>query len=181
MGARDFHPISANFLLSKWLRSHWDNYAKGKASAGAVAKPDEWRVARTIFVADDSVTARSYGGDDPNSPYRFYYRQIMSKFKLSGRLAAFKESPDLPDSTVSEDGVIDNLVLRGTVNEVVDRILALREEVGDFGEIVYAGMDWVDPALTKRSMVLMAEEVMPRVNAALGKPRQSAPAAALVS
>jgi hypothetical protein len=28
-------------------------------------------------------------------------------------------------------------------------------------------MDWVDPALTKRSMELMATEVMPRVNAAL--------------
>jgi hypothetical protein len=28
-------------------------------------------------------------------------------------------------------------------------------------------MDWVDPALAKRSMVLMAEQVMPRVNAAI--------------
>jgi hypothetical protein len=28
-------------------------------------------------------------------------------------------------------------------------------------------MDWVDPALAKRSMELMAEEVMPRVNAAI--------------
>src|SRR5262249_19676909 len=47
--------------------------------------------------------------------------------------------------------------------------LALREEIGDFGELVYAGMDWVEPALNKRSMQLMAEEVMPRVNAAIGK------------
>jgi hypothetical protein len=30
-------------------------------------------------------------------------------------------------------------------------------------------MDWADPALSKRSMQLMAEEVMPRVNAAIGK------------
>jgi hypothetical protein len=34
---------------------------------------------------------------------------------------------------------------------------------------VYAGMDWVDPQLEKRSMQLMAEEVMPRVNAAIAK------------
>jgi hypothetical protein len=39
--------------------------------------------------------------------------------------------------------------------------------VGDFGELVYAGMDWVDPGLARRSMALMAEEVMPRVNRAL--------------
>jgi hypothetical protein len=29
-------------------------------------------------------------------------------------------------------------------------------------------MDWVDPALAKRSMELMANEVMPRVNKAIG-------------
>jgi hypothetical protein len=50
---------------------------------------------------------------------------------------------------------------------VVEEILRLREQVGDFGELVYAGMDWVDPQLAKRSMQLMAEEVMPRVNRAL--------------
>ena len=55
------------------------------------------------------------------------------------------------------------------MNKVVDQILALREQVGDFGELVYAGMDWVDPHLAKRSMQLMAEEVMPRVNAAIAK------------
>jgi hypothetical protein len=57
----------------------------------------------------------------------------------------------------------------------VDEILALREQAGDFGELVYAGMDWVDPKLAQRSMELMATEVMPRVNAALGGSR-SAPA-----
>jgi hypothetical protein len=44
----------------------------------------------------------------------------------------------------------------------------LRQYAGDFGEIVYAGMDWVDPALAKRSMQLTAEEVIPRVNTAIG-------------
>ena len=55
----------------------------------------------------------------------------------------------------------------GTVNRVVDELLALHEEVGGFGEIVYAGMDWVDPRLARRSMELMAAEVMPRVNRAI--------------
>jgi hypothetical protein len=35
-------------------------------------------------------------------------------------------------------------------------------------------MDWTDPALAKRSMQLMAEEVMPRVNAVLGKAAKTA-------
>src|SRR5438034_1368830 len=56
----------------------------------------------------------------------------------------------------------------------VVQILARGEEIGDFGELVFAGMDWVEPALNKRSMQLMAEEVMPRVNAAIGKPAAAA-------
>jgi hypothetical protein len=69
---------------------------------------------------------------------------------------------------------MQNCVFHGTVNKVVDQILAMREEIGDFGELVYAGMDWADPALARRSMQLMAEEVMPRVNAAVGKPAKTA-------
>jgi len=53
------------------------------------------------------------------------------------------------------------------VAEVVDQILRFREQVGDFGELVYAGMDWVDAKLAQRSMELMATAVMPRVNAAI--------------
>src|SRR5262249_10878172 len=76
---------------------------------------------------------------------------------------------DQPDEEITHDYVMDHCVIHGSVNKVVDQILALREEIGDFGELVYAGMDWVEPALNKRSMQLMAEEVMPRVNAAIGK------------
>jgi hypothetical protein len=53
---------------------------------------------------------------------------------------------------------------------VVDEILKLHEKLGGFGELVYAGLDWADPALSRRSMVLMAEQVMPRVRQALGLP-----------
>lgn len=177
MGKRDFHPLSANFLLAKWVKTHWPNYVEGKAAVGAVADPADWRVARTVFVADDAATARSYGRDDLRSPYRFYYEQIHRKLKRSQRTFVFKTHKDQPEEELTYDYVMDNMMILGTVNSVVDQILALREEVGDFGELVYAGMDWVDPVLAKRSMQLMAEEVMPRVNAAISagrKPRSAA-------
>jgi hypothetical protein len=85
------------------------------------------------------------------------------------RLYVFKAEKDQPDAEITLDWVLDRCVIHGSVNRVVEQILALREEIGDFGEIVYAGMDWADPALAKRSMQLMADEVMPRVNAAIGK------------
>jgi len=65
-------------------------------------------------------------------------------------------------------------------DKVVDEILRFREQVGDFGELVYAGMDWVDPQLARRSMELMANEVMPRVNKAIGASAQSSARAARV-
>lgn len=36
-----------------------------------------------------------------------------------------------------------------------------------FGTLLYAGKDWADPALGRRPMILAAEQVMPRVNAAI--------------
>jgi alkanesulfonate monooxygenase SsuD/methylene tetrahydromethanopterin reductase-like flavin-dependent oxidoreductase (luciferase family) len=169
MGKRDFHPLSANFLLSKHLKSHWENYSKGKAEAGVEADVADWRVARAIFVHDDDKVAARYGRTDANSPYGFYYEQMLAKMKRGKRLYVFKSHKEQPDEEITHDWVMDHCVIHGSVNKVVDRILALHEETGDFGEIVYAGMDWVDAGLAKRSMQLMAEEVMPRVNAAIGK------------
>ena len=168
MGERDFHPLSANFLLSKWLPSHWKNYAEGKQKAGVKADVADWRVARTIFVADDEKTAQQYGRRDPNSPYRYYWNMLLRKMMISKRHIIFKTSEQQDDRELTDDYMVDRLVLCGTVNSVVDQILKLHEEIGDFGELVYAGMDWVDPALAKRSMELMATEVMPRVNKAIG-------------
>jgi alkanesulfonate monooxygenase SsuD/methylene tetrahydromethanopterin reductase-like flavin-dependent oxidoreductase (luciferase family) len=171
MGKRDFHPLSANFLLSKHLKSHWDNYCKGKAEVGVTPDVNDWRVARAICVADDDKTAERYGRSGNNSPYAFYWSQMLFKMNRGKRLYVFKSHKEQPDEEVTLDYVMDNCVIHGSVNKVVDQLLALREEIGDFGEIVYAGMDWADPALGRRSMQLMAEQVMPRVNAAIGKSR----------
>ena len=48
--------------------------------------------------------------------------------------------------------------------EVADKILEFKEEVGDFGTLLYAGHDWADVDLAKNSMKLMAEKVMPKIN-----------------
>jgi len=177
MGERDFHPLSANFLIDKWAASHWGNYAQGCKNAGRPASTDDWRIARTIFVADDDRTAQAYGKTDENSPYRFYYKQLYYKLKKGGRHVVFKHDREEPDEAITLDRILDDLVICGTVNDVVDRILAFREVTGEFGELVVAGMDWVDEALTKRSLQLMAEEVMPRVNDAIKSGGKAASAA----
>jgi len=164
MGARDFHPLSANFLLPKWVATHWPGYCKGADSVGAVADRADWRVARTIFVADDEVTARSYGRDASTSPYRAYYAHMLHKLSTGGRIDLLKSDPGQPDEDVTLDSVLDQLVICGTPAQVTEQILELDEQLGGFGELVYAGMDWVDEGLSVRSLELMAEAVMPAVN-----------------
>ena len=74
----------------------------------------------------------------------------------------------MADDALDLATIVDQLVIRGSVDQVVDGILTFRETVGDFGTLLYAGHDWTDQDLARRSMVLMAEQVMPRVNATIG-------------
>ena len=166
--ARGWDPISANFLMPEWVKTHWPRYAEGCERAGRPADPANWRVAKSVCVADDLATARRYA-TDPDSPYRFYYSQLLTKMRKHNRLNLFKPDQSMPDDAVTLDMVCERLIIWGTPDKVADEILAFREEVGDFGTLLYAGKDWADPEIGRRSMILAAEQVMPRVNAAIGK------------
>ena len=171
MAERGWLPISANFLMPAWVKTHWPNYVEGKKNIGKVADPADWRVAKSIFVADDEKTAQRYG-KSVEGPYHFYFKQLVRKLVGFGnRGNLFKTDQSMPDAAITPEYVTDKLVLAGTVNSVVDQILAFREEIGDFGTLVYSCHDWIDSALSKRSMELMAEKVMPAVNAAIAKQR----------
>src|SRR5215211_4522323 len=166
--ARGWDPISANFLMPQWVKSHWPKYFEGCERVGRPANPANWRVAKSIFVADDDATAKRYA-TDPNGPYRYYYSQLLTKLQRGGRAIAFKTDPKQDDKDVSLDAVCDKLVFWGSPNRVADQILAFREEVGDFGTLLLAGKDWKDRELGRRNMQLLAEKVLPQVNAAIGK------------
>jgi alkanesulfonate monooxygenase SsuD/methylene tetrahydromethanopterin reductase-like flavin-dependent oxidoreductase (luciferase family) len=164
MGARDFHPLSANFLLPQWVATHWPNYASGKESVGVTPQVDEWRVARTIFVSNDQRTAVEYAKESPDSPYRFYYQQMLTKMRKLGRLGLFKADQDQSDDEITLDYVVDKLVIAGSPASVAEQLLQFEDVTGPFGELVYAGLDWVDRDLACESMRLMAEDVLPQLN-----------------
>lgn len=166
MAARGWEPISANFLLPKWVKTHWPNYAEGCELGGRPAEAANWRIAKNICVADDMKTAEQYARGE-NSPYVLYYRQLLTKLEDSGRLNLFKEDQEMPDDEVTLDYVLDRLVIHGDASSVADQVLAFREEVGDFGHLVYAGHDWTDYDLGRKSMILTAEKVMPIINDAI--------------
>jgi len=163
---RGWDPISANFLQPKWVASHWPNYVEGCEKGGRTARSDNWRVAKSIFIAEDRNIAEEYGVGS-NGPYYFYFKSLFTKLLRGGRANLFKTDPNQSDDSLNVESIVDQLVIRGTVTEVVDQILMFRESIGEFGTLLYAGHDWMDQDLARKSMRLMAEEVMPRVNAAV--------------
>jgi alkanesulfonate monooxygenase SsuD/methylene tetrahydromethanopterin reductase-like flavin-dependent oxidoreductase (luciferase family) len=164
---RGWTPISANFLLPEWVASHWPKYQEGCLAVNKKADPADWRVAKSIFVADDDKVAKRYG-HSAEGPYHFYFKQLIRKLVgAGGRGNLFKLDQSEPDASITADAMTPRLVIAGTVDSVVEQILAFREKIGDFGTLLYPCHDWQDPALGRRSMQLMAEKVMPKVNAAL--------------
>ena len=161
--ARGWEPISANFLLPQWVKSHWPKYAEGCERAGRPAKPENWRVAKSIFVADDNDTARRYA-TGKGGPYHGYYNSIGTKLIANGRANLFKSDQNAPDSAVTIDTIVDDLVIWGTPEKVAEDLLAFRATTGDFGTLLYAGHDWADRKLAVRSMELMVEKVMPAID-----------------
>jgi alkanesulfonate monooxygenase SsuD/methylene tetrahydromethanopterin reductase-like flavin-dependent oxidoreductase (luciferase family) len=165
---RGWAPISANFIHANCVATHWPCYREGCELGGHAARGADWRVARSIFVADDEHTARRYALEREGA-YGFYFWNLMMKRRARGQLDTYKHDLTMPDSEVTLEYVLDRMVIRGTPERVAEEIVELRQQVGPFGTLLYCGHDWVEPALARRSMELMATEVMPRVNRALGE------------
>lgn len=168
MGARGWLLMSSDTIPGNRLAEQWDGYAAGAAQGGRQAERDDWRVVRSIFVCENEKTAQAYGRSDPDSPYRQHFEHLLMKFNRGRALAGVKADPRMPDEQVTLDYFLDTCIIAGGVSQVVEEILALHERAGSFGTLVYAGKNWTDPHLSRRSMELMTEEVLPRVNAALG-------------
>ena len=157
--ARGWTPISANFVHPWVIKTHWPKYVEGCARAGREARGEDWRVAKSIFVADDEATATRMRGT-----FGYYFRNLARKGMASRGLAFFKHDPSLPDDAVTDDYLASQMLICGTVNEVADRLNAFREHVGPFGRLLYCGHDWgADAKAMRRSMELMAQKVLPQL------------------
>ncbi len=88
--ARGWKPISANFLLPKWVKTHWPGYVEGCKQVNTEANPMDWRIAKSIFVCEDRKKAEEYALGN-GSPYVFYYSQLLTKMLKHGRANLFKE------------------------------------------------------------------------------------------
>jgi alkanesulfonate monooxygenase SsuD/methylene tetrahydromethanopterin reductase-like flavin-dependent oxidoreductase (luciferase family) len=142
MAKRGWQPISANFLMPEWVKTHWASYSEGREAVGAKASPSEWRVAKSIFVADDEATARRYALES-SGPYHFYFKQLIRKLVVVVAQQLVQNRPRNARQRGHPGLRSGRLALAGTVNSVVDQILAFRENIGDFGQLsMHAMTGW---------------------------------------
>ncbi|MCC0056655.1 MAG: LLM class flavin-dependent oxidoreductase [Rhodobiaceae bacterium] len=175
-GQRGWGAISANFLLPKWVRSHWTKYLEGAEKSGLKPDIENWRVAKSVFVAEDEQKAREYA-TSKSGPYYHYYDAIRSKLaRRKGGLNVFKDDPGVPDEAITPEYLCEKLVIYGSPSKVVDDLLQFRETVGAFGTLLNVGADWLDRDLSRRSMILLAEAVQPRVQEAVERSDGNTPA-----
>jgi alkanesulfonate monooxygenase SsuD/methylene tetrahydromethanopterin reductase-like flavin-dependent oxidoreductase (luciferase family) len=161
-GLRGWTGISATYVSARVVHAQIQSYLEGRRSAGLSDDPSGWRVARSVFVADDEATARRYAHREDGA-HGFYFNVMRTKLAKSNALDIMRDLPGQPDSELATQRILERLVIAGTPSQVAGQILKFRDEVGPFGTLLYTGHDWADPALARRSMQLVANEVWPRL------------------
>jgi alkanesulfonate monooxygenase SsuD/methylene tetrahydromethanopterin reductase-like flavin-dependent oxidoreductase (luciferase family) len=161
-GERGWGLVSANFMPVGHAKTHWQQYRAGAEANGRRADREQWRLARTILVTETDDEARDYLADESCSIgwYYLYLRDNLATYKL---LKIFKPSEAIPDEEVTFPKCVEWMVIHGSPKRVLDQLVALVDEVGYFGTLLLTHKDWDRPALHKRSMTLLAEEIMPKL------------------
>lgn len=162
-GERGWIPISANFVPANNVASHWQAYAKGATAAGQPTDGSIWRVARSIVVTETDAEAEDYV-QKANGVFQFYFHYLLTLLKSAGAVVLFKPDFDMPDDAVTVESAIETMVIAGSADTVLDKLVAFRDTVGPFGTLLMAGHDWDDKALWRGSMERLARDVMPRLS-----------------
>ena len=160
-GRRGFIPISINMAPPHKVNRHWELYCEG-AAQGDQPEPDRsvWRISRSIFVGESDEEARRHALNGPFIGSLLYLRGMLD---MAGMLDLPKQHPEMPDEAVDADYLIDNIAIVGSVDTVTRKLQNLYDITGGFGTILMIAHDWDDRARMRRSMELMAREVIPRL------------------
>ncbi len=170
---RNWEPVSANFIGNWSVKSHWDVYADEAKKNGRIADPERWRVARNIYVADTDKEAEAYVRRKGES-YDFYFEYLYKIFARADMKGPFVVHKGDDPTKLTYEAMRDDYTIYGSPQTVARKILEFREQVGHFGTLMLTAQDWTNKSKIRKSMTLLAKEVMPLVNAKIGQTRSVA-------
>jgi alkanesulfonate monooxygenase SsuD/methylene tetrahydromethanopterin reductase-like flavin-dependent oxidoreductase (luciferase family) len=161
-GERGWGLISANFTPSNQVMTHWQAYCEGAAAAGRPADRANWRVARSIVCTPGDSEAADYLAREKSSP-GWYYSYLRDNLRTYRMTKIFKPVESMSDDELTVPRMLEMMVMSGSPARVLDQLVALVDEIGWFGTLLLTHKDWDEPALHRRSMRLLAEQVVPRL------------------
>ena len=168
-GARQYQPFGHCLVTSNVLADFWTNYEQGAREAGVEANRQDYKISRSIFLADTTSEARERAR---NNSLGGNYEYIGRLFDKGLGRKIYKRDLEMSDADCNMDFLMEEQIIAGDVDECLRRLMMMVEETGDFGTLVLMSYDWADEedkAAWIRSMELFANELMPALNKALGK------------
>lgn len=163
-GQRGYQPFAHCLVAGNVVADQWQTYAAAATEVGRTPRRSDFKVARSIFLAD--TTAEAVKRVRTNSLGR-NYEYIGGLFDKGLGRRIYKRDLDMPDSQCNLDYLMTEQIIAGDVDEVLRRLLQLVEETGEFGTLVLMSYDWDDKASWVHSMELFAKELMPALNRAV--------------
>src|SRR5436190_4117811 len=116
-GTRGWSGISATYVGAHVVRAQIQSYQEGRRSAGLSTDPSGWRVARSVFVADDEATTRRYAHREDGA-HGFYFNVMRTKLARAAALGVMRDYPEQPESELSTGRCVERLVIAGTPQSV---------------------------------------------------------------
>mgnify|MGYP001198766414 FL=1 len=160
-GKKGWAPISANISPGNVVADNWRVYEKAALEAGRVPNRSDWRVCRSIFIGDNKEeTERQVRTNSMGNAFEY----IGSLFDQGLGRKMLKRDPEMSDMDCNLDYLMQEQMIHGDVDEVVNRLNMFRDETGDFGTLVLMGYDWDDKEAWLHSMDLFVNEVIPALN-----------------
>ncbi len=163
-GQRGYQPFAHCLVAGNVVADMWQTYAKAAQDAGRIPQPSDFKVTRSIFLADTTQEAVARARSNSLGQNYEYIGGLFDK-GLGRRI--YKRDLDMPNSECNLDFLMNEQIIAGDVDEVLRRLLQLIEETGTFGTLVLMSYDWDDKASWVRSMELFARELMPALNKAV--------------
>src|SRR5436190_9631133 len=140
-GQRGFQPFGHCLIAGNALADLWKTYKAGAREVGRQPRRADFKVARSIFLADSTAEAQRRARTNSLGKNFEYIGRLCDK--LGGR-RMYKRDPAMSDADCNLDYLMGEQIIAGSPAEVLRRLLGLVEETGPFGTLVLMGYDWDD-------------------------------------
>lgn len=164
-GRRGYQGITNCLVPGNVVADMWQTYAAGAEEAGRTAQRTNFKVAKSIFLADTTREAQRIARSNTLASN---YNYICRVFDQGWGRKMFKRDMEMSDADCDLDYLFTEQIIAASPDEALNRLLDLIDEAGPFGTLILMSYDWDDKATWMRSMDLYANELMPALNKAVG-------------